>query len=1136
MAELPQRNPDLEERFSNSGLILDGDGFGCDAPYCLIASRWTYPIHTCIGEGSFAFVLCATNRDGLCVAIKIPKLLNLNLVNQKGEVQQSDPFILFKKELDFLGRHNSPHLPRLVDKGTCKGFMRPSGDGIEQDEFSRFIDLEEDVKAIVTVPCAVLEFVDGISLFTLFPTRYPQASFNLPSNQNDFVRWCARVVCEAAEGLATLHESDCVHRDIAPRNIMVGGNPEQLRVMVVDLGLARPSSIDVNHVTLNPQRFELTDHPFLAPEVLDGHEHTPASDCYSLTCVLFWLLHKGVPPFEGVRTFATHAKKYKKVEVGVDIPDELRIVLERGLDPDPKWRIYDGGGKIRDDLKHFLESRPLAHARRPTLYERTGRWASQHPWKLLKILLPVLVAVTMTAAFIRELRHANENEAVAAQAELDHGISLCELDFVEDGLVAFAKGLQMAEHSGTYPVASALRRNITAWSSTIRHQKMAIPINHRVDFSAITSIASQSGIQDLVLVVTQANTRESRLTSYGANGRALWCKRVGQPVGALAISEDQMTVALGTEKQVRLIDALSGNLRKSVDFLSRIKAITVGSGDIMFVGTESGHLERWHLNEAAATPVVRRIVPGKISSMALSKDGQILALAGVARGLATSAELDNTGGPAVDAVSLFRAEDLQPLWSGSYGTEILDLKFGRDDKEADERVLAIGSKDLKARLLRLTFDSTRTKDEKSVEFRGYVNSVAFSHDGETVACGCGDLAVHFISARTGEQVERSVIHPAWVLRVNFGNGGDLITIGKDNVVRFLGPITPKGDVKPLPGTGSDMRLREVAWSPCGKFLAVCGAENDTGFLRIRECGSANPDREIFRGGDHLRACAYRPDDGRYLFTAGGHLSGKVPKGNVTLWDLKDGVATSKAIDFDNAVQAIGFVDQKRLVLGAGVEDFRGEIYVASENVILFGESSQPNFVCSIDGQPKSSLVVTGDWDGVARLWDLRRNNSPRKPLASYNGGAGNWVLGVRFDPSSPNRIAMGYVNGEVRFWNRVTNSLEGRTLSHRLSIESMAFDTSGKLLLTGSGDKTARLWDCNTRSPIGPGIMHGASVQSVAFNPKDPGEFVTASEDGTITFSKVPPEVRGTPGEVARRIDSITGYRRAGSMSLESQR
>lgn len=98
-----------------------------------------------------------------------------------------------------------------------------------------------------------------------------------------------RIGVKMAGALAATHETDILHRDVKPQNVLVSRYGEPA---LADFGIARlVDSFDATHT----QAF--TPH-HAAPEVLEGRPPGVASDIYSLGSTLYQLL-AGIPAFKG---------------------------------------------------------------------------------------------------------------------------------------------------------------------------------------------------------------------------------------------------------------------------------------------------------------------------------------------------------------------------------------------------------------------------------------------------------------------------------------------------------------------------------------------------------------------------------------------------------------------------------------------------------------------------------------------------------------------------------------------------------------------------------------------------------------------------------------------------------------------
>ncbi|MEM9071572.1 MAG: protein kinase [Myxococcota bacterium] len=116
-----------------------------------------------------------------------------------------------------------------------------------------------------------------------------------------------------AHGLAALHQTRHVHRDVKPSNVRIS---ETGRVVLLDFGLA--ARLDDRA----PGNALIGTPNYIAPELTEGGEPTPASDWYSLGVVLFELVADRLP-FEG-RAIEVLVQKRKREAPRLEEGDAFR--------------------------------------------------------------------------------------------------------------------------------------------------------------------------------------------------------------------------------------------------------------------------------------------------------------------------------------------------------------------------------------------------------------------------------------------------------------------------------------------------------------------------------------------------------------------------------------------------------------------------------------------------------------------------------------------------------------------------------------------------------------------------------------------------------------------------------------------
>ncbi|WP_103503265.1 bifunctional serine/threonine-protein kinase/ABC transporter substrate-binding protein [Streptomyces sp. SM14] len=133
-----------------------------------------------------------------------------------------------------------------------------------------------------------------------------------------------------AEALDAVHEAGLVHRDVKPGNVLLGLDGPRL----IDFGIARA----MDDTVLTATDVVIGSPGFLSPEQAQGRPISPASDMFSLGCVLAYTA-SGQRPFGSGPVEAMLFRTVYDPPDTSGVPDALRPVVDGLLEKDPEARL-----------------------------------------------------------------------------------------------------------------------------------------------------------------------------------------------------------------------------------------------------------------------------------------------------------------------------------------------------------------------------------------------------------------------------------------------------------------------------------------------------------------------------------------------------------------------------------------------------------------------------------------------------------------------------------------------------------------------------------------------------------------------------------------------------------------------------
>jgi WD40 repeat protein/serine/threonine protein kinase len=328
-----------------------------------------------------------------------------------------------------------------------------------------------------------------------------------------------------------------------------------------------------------------------------------------------------------------------------------------------------------------------------------------------------------------------------------------------------------------------------------------------------------------------------------------------------------------------------------------------------------------------------------------------------------------------------------------------------------------------------------------------VGGLAFSPDGQQVACGGLDKTVRILDAVSGKEIHVLRGHAREVADVAFSpDGRRLASSGFDGEIKVW-EVTAGREAFTCPGHKET--VWKVAFSPDGTRLASASWDRTVRFWDARTGQEIGP---VLQHPEWVWGLAFSPDGSQIV-------SGGKDKA-VRLWD----VATGRLLrNFERSVAGVyspvAFSPDGRRVAGA---DGHGDlmVWVAATGALEHRLRGHRSFVWSLTFGPDGHRLASSGIDQTVRVWDVDSGQE----LLTLKGHTME-VPRVAFHPDG-SWLASASADGTVRAWPAIL-AQEARVLQGRkIEVGGMAYNPDGSRLASTARDSPVTIWDAGTAQPM----------------------------------------------------------------------
>ncbi len=872
--------------------------------------------------------------------------------------------------------------------------------------------------------------------------------------------WAARLMILLAEAVQYSHERGILHRDIKPANVLLfpQSTPADPAFPFVprlsDLGLAKLIESNLEE-TAND--LVLGTPLYMSPEQAEGRHADigTRSDIYSLGAVLYFLL-TGRPPFLAAGLIDTlrqvvEAEPIAPTILNPAVDQDLNVICLKCLEKSPSRR-YATAQDLADDLRRFLSREPI-HARATTTRERCWRWCRRKPalaglltgvaCLMLSLFASLLWQrysasafqqqitqrndqLTNTVAKLNDSLQATQRQKQIAEANEERVIQL--LYAADLRLVATAIRKSNLREAGQllmrHPESERefawryLRNQVSPPSRLIANTDQAIwHMTHSPDGRLLAAAGSRSRVQifdvdsDYRLVRTlETNQQEINSFAFSSDSRILATAGDDGRVGL-------WNVEMG--ENIRWLEVIPGNPVYGVTFLGDDKQL-VACG-------RSTDPSIWDVATGARVKSWAPPHTGRIESLAVSPDGQLLATAG-----------------ADHVAVLFRLGVEEPLHRliGHTGS-ISAVQFTSDSK-----FVITAGRDGKVRMIDV---ATSLLQMQHMQRPDGISAMALSRSGRLA---CGDRGGVITLLDTTPPPDDSQPAPEWPIQnmwtaadgriggLAFAPQGDAILSGDaEGRIRYWAKPTATREPQRLilpTGTASEAIYQRMCVGEDPDTLYRAGS---TG-LEVWDIRN-NQQTATLAKGTHVTACACRCDAGSILVGDNRGRVGSIRMDNRSQieWLELEELAGQSIIRVDSYDEGRTILAQSQSNEIAIIEAANSKVRARLSNRSAMAPSPDGRWL--VTGRHGSDDVVILSTDTLQVIAQRPAHNSTIVHIEFSRDGS--LLLSASQDRT-------------VVLWDTRTWQPKHKLFGHDQGIGAAAFSPDGKTIATGDLGGTIKLW------------------------------------------------------------------------------
>ncbi|KAG9684864.1 WD40 repeat-like protein, partial [Aureobasidium melanogenum] len=295
-------------------------------------------------------------------------------------------------------------------------------------------------------------------------------------------------------------------------------------------------------------------------------------------------------------------------------------------------------------------------------------------------------------------------------------------------------------------------------------------------------------------------------------------------------------------------------------------------------------------------------------------------------------------------------------------------------------------------------------------------------------------------------------------------------------------------------SGHTGEVLAARFNPEGNYIASAGM--DRNILLWRTAGDCE-NYAILSGHKGAILDLQWSRDSRNLFSASADM-------HIASWDLETAQRIRRHQGHDEVINALDISRRGEDILFSASDDGYIGIWDPRQKAAVdFIETRFP--VTAIALAEAGNELYSGSIDNDIKVWDLRK-----KQVAYSLVGHTDTITSLAVSPDSQTLLSNSH-DSTVRTWDirpfapteRHIRTFDGATAGMDKYLTKATWDTKGKRIAAGSGDRSVVIWEASTGKLLQKLPGHKGSINDVRFAPNDVPLMLSASTDRNLILGSL---------------------------------